>query len=208
MTAEPKPKRKRGRPSKYDPAYHVRQARNLALLGLNNEELAHAFEVDDWTLQKWITRYPDLHEALARGREEADGKIAAAVYKAGLGWSHKAVKIMQHEGTPIVVPYTERFPPDAKLASLWLLNRGRSKWKTTVQQEHSGSIDLEAILGQADAIRAVPPPEPAPEPVYKVIEHQPAEQPQRKNVGKAVGKPKAHTPKRKHIKPVDPDDGG
>lgn len=208
MTAGLKPKLSLGRPTLYEPEYHVEQAENLALLGLTNEELAHAFSIDDITWLRWLSRYPDLRRALARGRDIADGKVAAATFKAATGWSHDAVKIMQHEGTPIVVPYTERFPPDAKLAQLWLLNRGRSKWRMAVQQEHSGSISLEAILGQADAIRGVPAPEPAPEPVYKVIEHRPVEQPKRKNVGKAVGKPKAHTPKRKRIKPVDPDDGG
>ena len=47
------------------------------------------------------------------------------------GYSHPAVKIFLPAGSrkPVVVPYTEYYPPDTGAAALWLHNRDPKRWQ-------------------------------------------------------------------------------
>lgn len=124
---------------KYNPDYHVELGYKLALLGSTNSEIAMVFEVDESAVKNWIKRYPDFAQALREGRDIADAEIAKALYRRAKGYSHKATKIMQHNGEVITQDYIERYPPDTAAATVWLTNRQRKKWKNKVSNEVSGA---------------------------------------------------------------------
>lgn len=125
-----------GRPSLYRDEY-VKQVYRLALLGLDDEEIASVFGVVRSTLYDWDAVHPEFYDARARGKIPADAKVAEKLYKRALGYSHDAVKIFQYEGAPVVVPYTEHYPPDTQAASWWLKNRQSDKWRD--RQELTGA---------------------------------------------------------------------
>ncbi len=117
-----------GRPTKYDPLYDDR-AFKLCLLGATEEQMAEVFGCSVRTIAHWKTAHPSFLQAIARGRIQADAEVAHSLYHRALGYSHAAVKIMQYEGIPITVDYTEHYPPDTNAASLWLRNRQASRWR-------------------------------------------------------------------------------
>jgi hypothetical protein len=134
-SAPVEPKRGRGRPTHYDPAKHPEQARKLALLGCDDKEIADVLGISVRALNAWKGAHPDFQQSLTRGKTAADADVAASMYERACGYSHPAVKILQHEGVPIVVPYTEHYPPDTPAAAIWLANRRRGKWSRTPSPE-------------------------------------------------------------------------
>jgi transposase-like protein len=130
-----------GRPTKYDPSF-CKRVKNYCLLGATNPEIAKYLEVSETTIENWMKQYPEFLGAIKAGREEADAKVAKALYRRALGYKHKAVKIMavsngEGLGSKIVhEEYTEVYPPDTRAAQMWLNNRQPEKWRN---QQH---IDL------------------------------------------------------------------
>lgn len=123
--------KKRGRPSSYRPEY-AEQARKLSLLGLTDAQMAGVFGVSEKTLNTWKTAHPEFLQSLKNGKDVADAEVAASLYHRACGYSHKAVKIMQYEGVPIEVEYTEHYPPDTAAAFIWLKNRQPHLWRDKV----------------------------------------------------------------------------
>ena len=105
------------------------EAYKLALLGLTDEEIAQFFGVHVDTVYEWDKVHPEFSEARARGKEPADANVAERLYKRALGYSHEAVKIFNDQGTPLVVPYTEHYPPDTQAITWWLKNRQGKRWQ-------------------------------------------------------------------------------
>jgi len=134
-----------GRPSSYREEY-VDQVFKLALLGANDDEIASIFGVTAQTLYNWDKLHPEFLASRMRGKDEADANVAHRLYKRALGYSHEAVKIMQYEGQPVVVPYIEHYPPDTQAASWWLKNRQSSKWRDKVEHEHSGELVIAPVM--------------------------------------------------------------
>lgn len=120
-----------GRPSEYTPEYHDERVFKLALLGLNDKEIASVFEVSEQTLNAWKNAHPEFLEALTKGKDDADAKVASKLYRRAMGYEHKAVKIVADAktGAEHIVEYIERYPPDTTAAIFWLKNRQRDKWR-------------------------------------------------------------------------------
>lgn len=118
---------KGGRPSRFDQKF-IKQAYQLSLLGLTDEEMANVFDISTATIYNWKNAHPEFLEAIKRGKEQADAKVAVSLFKRATGYSHKAVKIMQYEGSPVEVDYIERYPPDTMACIYWLNNRQRKNW--------------------------------------------------------------------------------
>ena len=116
------------RPSKYKDDYPD-QVERLALLGLTDEEMAKFFDIAVSTFNKWKKDYPEFSESIKKGKQFADAKVAESLFKRACGYSHPAVKIMQYEGVPVEVEYTEQYPPDTTACLAWLHNRQREKWQ-------------------------------------------------------------------------------
>lgn len=138
-------KNKGGRPTKYRATYAI-QAYKLCLLGATNKDLADFFDVANSTIDKWIAQHDKFSGAIKKGRQIADAEVADRLFKRATGYTHKAVKIMQYEGTPLVVPYVEHYAPDTAAAIFWLKNRQPDKWRDKQHHEHEGKLTLEQLV--------------------------------------------------------------
>ena len=136
-----------GRPSKYKPEY-ADQAYKFCLLGADDNKLAMLFEVDVATINRWKDAHAEFRESIKKGKDIADAEIAHALYHRAKGYSHKAVKIFQHQGEIITEEYIEHYPPDTGAAMAWLKNRQSRDWRDKQDIEHSGSISIESVLDQ------------------------------------------------------------
>ena len=118
----------KGRPTKYRSEFD-QQVYKLSLLGATDEEVADFLGVCIDTIFEWAKVHPLFSEARARGKLGADAHVAERLFSRATGHRHDAVKILQYEGKPVIVPYIEVYPPDTQAASWWLKNRQPLKWR-------------------------------------------------------------------------------
>jgi hypothetical protein len=117
-------KKKLGRPTDYKPEYDER-AFNLALLGLNDVQMAAAFDTSEKTFNEWKKQHPSFLQSLTRGKEDADAKVARSMYERALG-----VTIVEEAVTKDgdIVKLRKQLPSDTAAAKHWLANRQRGRW--------------------------------------------------------------------------------
>lgn len=145
---------KRGRPSKFDPAF-VEQAQKLALMGATDKQMADFWGVSEQTLNTWKHTHPEFLESLKAGKLIADGTVVQSLYRRANGYSHGAVKILQYEGAPVIVPYTEHYPPDTTAAIFWLKNRQPALWRDKVEVDQNHNIDGDAFSSPLELARGI-----------------------------------------------------
>lgn len=123
-----KDENKGGRPPKYKPEF-AKQAEKLCALGATDADLADFFEVTTSTIWRWSSRYDEFCSALKSGKDAADDRVERSLYQRAIGFEYDAVKIMQYEGSPVIVPYREKVAPDTTACIFWLKNRRRDQWR-------------------------------------------------------------------------------
>lgn len=117
-----------GRPTKYDPKIN-RSVERLCLLGATDKQIADFLEISEATLNNWKQAHPGFLESIKRGKEEADSKVANALYKRALGFEHPEVHIAVHRGHVIQTKIKKKYPPETIAAIFWLKNRQPDQWK-------------------------------------------------------------------------------
>lgn len=126
-----------GRPTIYEVGFCERAA-NLCAQGATDFEVARELGCHVSTLYRWKAMHPEFREALKVGKEASDDRVEASLYHRAVGYSYRAVKIMQNDGAALIVPYTEHVPPDVGAATLWLTNRRGEEWRAKTSHEHGG----------------------------------------------------------------------
>lgn len=145
-----KPKRGRGRPSRFS-RESLERACLLAAQGATDQEIADQLKVHAATIYRWQHEHPEFREAMLRGKEAADDRVERSLFHRAVGYSHPAVKIFMPAGAgePVYAPYTEHHAPETAAASLWLRNRRPDKWRDKQEHEHSGSLTLEQLVRES-----------------------------------------------------------
>jgi hypothetical protein len=123
MEAEDQPNSP-GRPTKYKEAFND-QVFEMALLGLTDTQMATIIGVNQDTFNEWKKVYPSFSESLTQGKEDADGKVAKAMYKRALGLTI-IEEALTKDGQ--IVQLRKELPPDTPAAKHWLANRQRKLW--------------------------------------------------------------------------------
>ncbi len=124
-----------GQPTKLT-AEIKRQVALICRLGATDADLAKIFDVHEDTINNWKKADPEFFESLKTGKDIADAEIERSLFERAKGYSHAAVKIFQHEGQELIVPYTEHYPPDATSMIFWLKNRKPKEWRDRQEHEH------------------------------------------------------------------------
>jgi hypothetical protein len=130
----PSPVKRGGRPSGFKPDICER-AYKLCLLGATDAVLALAFEVSESTINNWKQAHPVFMEALKKGKLEADGEVACALYRAAVG-GHTITDTRRQtdsDGKVTTVEETRQVPPSATAMIFWLKNRQAEYWRDKVE---------------------------------------------------------------------------
>lgn len=133
--------------------------------GLTDEQIAQNIRISRDTLYAWKKRYPDISDALKRGKEVVDRQVENALLKRALGYEYEEVK-EKFEGNVM----TERtvtkkeVVPDVTAQIFWLKNRKREAWADRQNIEISQTIDdsikeMEAYFEQLKESGSGPPVE-------------------------------------------------
>lgn len=167
-----KAKRGRGAPSAFRQKY-IEQGRKLAELGATDREIAEFFKVKERTIYRWLHAHPEFSQALKVGKDAADDRVEKALYRRAVGYTFDAVKIMQHQGAEVVIPYEEHVPPDVVACIFWLKNRRRAEWRDKIDHDHGGTAG-----DTYNITMNMPTALPGEDRSYRhgpVIDHQPVE---------------------------------
>jgi hypothetical protein len=130
-----------GRPTSYKPEM-CEQVFEMALLGLTDVQMAKVLGVAESTFNLF-KEIPEFSEALTQGKEDADAKVAKAMYKRALGLTITE-DALTRDGE--VVQLKKELPPDTAAAKHWLANRQRALWanngETTINSDQPIIITL------------------------------------------------------------------
>ncbi len=128
---------RRGRPTKYDPAY-CDVARDLCSAGATDIELADHFGVNTSTIYAWRNAHEEFSKAVIAGKDAADDRVERAFFNRAVGYTFESEKVFQFQGQVVRAETREHVPPDPGAALNWLKNRRPDKWRDKQVHEHSG----------------------------------------------------------------------
>lgn len=126
--------------------------------GLTDEQIAHNMGISPSTLYEWKKKYPEILEALKKGKEVVDREVENALLKRALGYEYEEVKqIIEKDENgkdrKRVEKITKHVPPDTGAQIFWLKNRKPNEWRDKRDVSVDGTIDtkvskLDSILKQ------------------------------------------------------------
>lgn len=146
-----------GRPTKYDPKYHIPWARGLLRRGATVAELAKEFEVNRSTIYEWASVHPEFSDVLREDRQLADFAVEESLYRRALGTTTTEKKTIVTSGPdgetkPSRIEIIEReVPPDVTACIFWLKNRNPKLWRDR-QDIQLNEAEQESIQGWLDAL--------------------------------------------------------
>lgn len=145
-----------GRKSMYHKSMNE-QAYKLALLGLDDIQLAGFFGIHIDTFYRWKREFPAFSEAIHQGKDVADAEVAHSLFKRARGMVVMSERAMKNkDGDVVVAQMKTELPPDTRAAVRWLAlrRRGREQPGDVVWSEDSelppGDDDPRALADISD----------------------------------------------------------
>ena len=122
--------------------------------GLINEQIAQNIGITATTLYEWKNKFPEISEALKRGKDVIDRQVENSLLKRALGCEYtettrEAVKDPESGNIEMRVTkeVTKTVIPDTTAQIFWLKNRKPDKWRDKPAYEDTSELDkLDAIL--------------------------------------------------------------
>lgn len=112
--------------------------------GLIDKQIAHNMGVSYTSLREWKKNFPEVAEALRKGKEVVDREVENALYKSAIGYTQiirKPVKVRDVEYDPktgrkirelerwVAVEEEIHVPPQVTAQIFWLKNRKPDQWR-------------------------------------------------------------------------------
>ena len=120
--------------------------------GLTDDQIAAKMGVCRTTLYDWYNRYPDILNAIKKGKEPVDTQVENALLRRALGYDYEETvteiedlgggKTKKH-----VRKVTRHVAPDTTAQIFWLKNRRPDRWRDKVEQVQTvGNELLESLM--------------------------------------------------------------
>lgn len=112
--------------------------------GLIDKQIAHNMGIGASTLREWKGTFPEVAEALRKGKEVVDREVENALFKSAIGYTQtirKPVKVREVEYDPetgrkvreverwVAVEEEIHVPPQVTAQIFWLKNRKPDQWR-------------------------------------------------------------------------------
>jgi len=148
---EPTLKKKSGPKTKYNPLYHPTMIRLAAQTGKINDEIAKELGICKKTLQTWKNLYPEVDEALARGKEEPNKLIEQDAFDCAHGYYYTEELAKFYRGKWYKTTIRRYVPKNHVALIFWLKNRDPEHWK----DRHDVTINIEKMEEMIRAFEGV-----------------------------------------------------
>ena len=127
--------------------------------GLIEKQIAKNMGVAETTLRGWKHRFPELVEALRKGKEVVDREVENALYKRALGyWVTETKTTTLADGSVRTEETHRHIVPDTTAQIFWLKNRKPDQWREkndltltpsngvleSLMELHNGKRDMES----------------------------------------------------------------
>lgn len=108
--------------------------------GLTDEQIAHNIGIRRETLYVWKNKYPNISNALKKGKEVVDRLVENALLKRAIGYEYEEVKTyIEKDGTgkerKRVEKTTKHMAGDVTAMAIWLNNRVPDKYRRNAGKE-------------------------------------------------------------------------
>lgn len=115
--------------------------------GLTDEQISHNIGIHPSTLYEWQKKYPEISEALKRGKEVIDRQVENALLKRALGYEYEEVKQIiekdeKGKDRKRIEKTVKQVIPDTTAQIFWLKNRKPHEWRDRHDIEHKGSLEV------------------------------------------------------------------
>ena len=114
--------------------------------GLTDEQIATKMGISTSTYYQWQINYPEISDAIKKGKAPVDIQVENALLKRALGYDYEEV-ITEIEEVPVrgtdgqstakqkkhVKKVTRHVPPDVCAIVFWLKNRKPDKWRDKIE---------------------------------------------------------------------------
>lgn len=132
--------------------------------GLTDEQISHNIGIHIATLCEWKKRFPEINQALKKGKEVVDILVENALLKRALGHTieEKHVKEITRDGitTKTVEKYTREVPGDVTAQIYWLKNRKPEEWRDKPRESETSAV-MQAMCTQiAEMLKVADEPAP------------------------------------------------
>lgn len=94
--------------------------------GLTDKQIAHNIGIADRTIYEWKKKYPQLAQALKKGKEVVDRQVENALLKSALGFSYIEETVTNAGDIVQTKKYSK---PNTTAQIFWLKNRKPSDWR-------------------------------------------------------------------------------
>ena len=115
--------------------------------GLTDEQIAEKIGCGVRTLYDWKNRFPQISQALKKGKEIVDIQVENALLKRALGYDYKEQRIEKSDkdGTKIVQTI-RHVPADTTAQIFWLKNRRPDKWRDKPIEKISEDMEVKVVI--------------------------------------------------------------
>ena len=120
--------------------------------GLTDKQIAETkVGINESTFCAWKNKYPEIKQALKKGKEPVDMMVENALLKRALGYEYEEVTVELYEENgeqKKKIKKTKRqVVPDTTAQIFWLKNRRSDKWRDKQEIQDTAALDkLDAIL--------------------------------------------------------------
>ena len=111
--------------------------------GLTDEQIANNIGIRRPTLYDWKNKYPDISDALKKGKEVIDRQVENALLKRALGYEYiETTKELTDLGLTVTKQVTKQVSPDTTAQIFWLKNRKPKEWRDKKETEVTGNLNV------------------------------------------------------------------
>ena len=120
--------------------------------GLIDEQIAHNMGIKRQTLYEWENRFPDIADAIKKGKAPVDIQVENALLRRALGYEYEETiteveELAGGHQKKHIRKVTKHCPPDTTAQIFWLKNRRPERWRDKVEQVQTvGNELLESLM--------------------------------------------------------------
>ena len=123
--------------------------------GLTEVQIAQKMRISMSSLSDWKNKFPELLEALKKGKEVVDIEVENALLKRAMGYDYtESWEEIQPDGTVRARTMRKHMPADTTAQIFWLKNRRPEVWreKQVVEVSEESLAKAREILGGVSSV--------------------------------------------------------